>query len=69
MIIEPRIKAFEKLGFGMFVHFGVYSVLGKGEWSKYILHIPDEEYEPLPERFDPDPEWAKKLVASAKMAG
>ncbi len=69
MIIEPRIKAFEKLGFGMFVHFGIYSVLGKGEWSKYILHIPDEEYEPLPERFDPEPDWAKKLVANAKMAG
>lgn len=69
MIIESRIKDFEKLGFGMFVHFGIYSVLGKGEWGKYILEIPDEEYEPLVNVFDPDPDWAKKLVATAKDAG
>ncbi len=24
MVIEQRIKDFEKLGFGMFVHFGLY---------------------------------------------
>ena len=29
MIIKQYIKEFEKLGFGMFVHFGLYSVLGK----------------------------------------
>lgn len=69
VIVEPRIKAFEKLGFGMFVHFGVYSVLGKGEWSKYILHIPEEEYDLLPAQFDPDKDWAEKLVAAAKGAG
>ena len=28
MIIEQRIKDFENLGFGMFVHFGLYSVHG-----------------------------------------
>ena len=32
------IKQFEKLGFGMFVHFGLYSVLGKGEWVYYTLN-------------------------------
>ena len=53
----------------MFVHFGVYSVLGKGEWSKYILHIPEEEYDLLPAQFDPDKDWAEKLVAAAKGAG
>ena len=26
------VYEFEKKGFGMFVHFGLYSVLGKGEW-------------------------------------
>ena len=42
MIIEKRIKDFENLGFGMFVHFGIYSLLGKGEWVKHIYSIPDE---------------------------
>ena len=31
MIIEKRIKEFEKLGFGLFVHFGMYSEIGKGD--------------------------------------
>ncbi len=32
MIVYQRVKDFEKLGFGLFVHFGLYSVLGHGEW-------------------------------------
>lgn len=69
MVVKQYIKEFEKLGFGMFVHFGIYSVLGKGEWAKHSLHIPDEQYYKLSETFDPDPEWARKLVTVAKMAG
>ena len=33
MIVKQYIKEFEKLGFGMFVHFGAYSVIGRGEWA------------------------------------
>ncbi len=33
------VKAFEKRGFGLFVHFGLYSVLAKGEWAKFSLDI------------------------------
>ena len=44
MIVKQYIKDFEKLGFGIFVHFGVYSAVGKGEWSKAVLHISNEEY-------------------------
>lgn len=69
MIIEQRIKDFEALGFGMFVHFGLYSILGKGEWSKHIYKIPDSEYEPLINEFEPDLDWAEKLVQTAKNTG
>lgn len=69
MIIKQYVKDFEKLGLGMFVHFGLYSVLGKGEWAKCLLEIPDEEYEKLAWQFDPAPDWAKKLVKTAKKAG
>lgn len=69
MIIKEYVKAFEKHGFGMFVHFGLYSVYGKGEWAKHLLHIPDEEYEKAVEIFNPDPDWAKELVLTAKKAG
>ena len=69
MIVKQYIKDFEKLGFGMFVHFGLYSELGKGEWSQSTLQIPQAEYETLCDRFNPDKDWAKKLVALAKEVG
>ena len=69
MIIKKYIQDFEKLGFGMFVHFGLYSVVGKGEWAKACLGIPDEEYSALPGRFDPKAGWAAELADAAKRAG
>lgn len=69
MIVKQYIKEFEKLGFGMFVHFGLYSVIGKGEWSKLNYQITDEVYYQLMEQFDPKPDWAKELAIIAKKAG
>ncbi len=69
MIIEQRIKEFEKLGFGMFVHFGLYSVLARGEWARHNGRIDPEEYEKLFFEFNPERDWAEKLVATAKAAG
>lgn len=69
MIVKEYIKRFENLGFGMFVHFGLYSVLGKGEWSKKLLNIDDAEYYQLCEKFHPLSDWAEQLVLTAKQAG
>ncbi|MBQ8742879.1 MAG: alpha-L-fucosidase [Clostridia bacterium] len=69
MIVKEYIKNFERLGFGMFVHFGLYSVLGRGEWAQFTHRIPAEEYEPLQKQFVPDPDWAKELALTAKRAG
>jgi len=69
VIIENRIKEFEKLGLGMFVHFGIYSVLGRGEWAKKCLDIPWDEYLKTIDSFCPKEDWAEQLVLSAKAAG
>ena len=63
------VTRFEKLGFGMFVHFGLYSVIGKGEWAKSLCGIPDEKYLPLVNKFKVKKTWAKDLVKAAKSAG
>lgn len=63
------VKEFENLGFGMFVHFGLYSILAKGEWVKSKYNIPDEKYEKLTARFRVKKGWAKELVKTAKDAG
>lgn len=69
MIVEKRIQEFEQFGFGLFVHFGIYSVLGKGEWSKFYVDISWEEYLKTQDDFDPKPDWAEELVINAKNAG
>lgn len=60
---------FQKSRFGLFVHWGVYSILGDGEWVMNNQNIQIDEYEKLPSFFNPidfDPvEW----VALAKEAG
>lgn len=69
MIVKEYIRDFEKLGFGMFVHYGLYSVLGKGEWSHKILEIPSKQYQELTKKFYPKANWAEEIVHTAKKAG
>ena len=69
MIIKQYIKEFEKLGFGMFVHFGIYSQLANGEWVQSLHNIPAEQYQKLADTFCPDIDWAKNLAKTAKQAG
>jgi len=60
---------FQDARFGLFVHWGVYSILGDGEWVMNNQNISVEEYEKLPQFFNPigfDPvEW----VTMVKDAG
>ena len=35
-IPAEHIARFEKMGFGMFAHWGLYSQLGIGEWAYHI---------------------------------
>ncbi len=69
MLVKQYIKDFEKLGFGMFVHFGLYSMLGLGEWSKLQHNIPDREYEAFAQSFNPEKDWAQRLCDTAVKAG
>lgn len=64
------IERFEKLGFGLFVHFGLFSVLGKGEWHWiYCTEAERERYVKLPQKFRVKANWAKELVKIAEDAG
>ena len=64
------IENFEKLGFGLFVHFGLYSVVGKGEWYLFLNPSADaKDYEKLTSKFRVNKNWAKELVNTAKQTG
>ena len=60
---------FQDAKFGMFIHWGTYSVLEDGEWVMEIRKMPITEYEKLPPRFDPEKFNAAEWVALAKAAG
>ncbi len=63
------IEKFKKNGFGLFCHYGLYSVYGKGEWALSTGKIDRAEYNALKEVFHTRKEWAKELVGTAKAAG
>jgi len=43
---------FQDARFGVFIHWGTYSVLGRGEWVMNIEKMPVSDYEKLPPKFN-----------------
>ncbi|MDO4618259.1 MAG: alpha-L-fucosidase [Clostridia bacterium] len=66
---KKYISDFENLGFGMFVHWGLYSQLGEGEWTYFIRKRDMKDYEKLKDTFTAEDFDAEKLVLMAKNAG
>ena len=66
---EKRILDFEERGFGMFIHWGLYSQLSRGEWVMNLLNIPRNEYEKLMDTFTAENFDARKIARLAKRAG
>ena len=68
-VAEKYIADFEKLGFGMFVHWGLYSQLGVGEWTFFSHQRKMEDYKKLADTFTAEDFDAEALVLTAKRAG
>lgn len=69
MQVSPEGLAwFEAARFGMFIHWGLYALLGRGEWVMHNERIAPQEYAGLAERFSPtafDADAWVKLAADA----
>lgn len=67
---EKRVQWFQDARFGMFIHWGLYSIPARGEWIKSIERITTEEYQKYFDEFDPvryDPEeWARLAKAAGQ---
>jgi len=65
----PDLTWFHKARYGMFIHWGAYSVAGRGEWARNRERIPQEEYVGeyvnrfKAERYDPRA-WARLARAA-----
>ena len=60
---------FQDAKFGMFIHWGVYSVLGDGEWIMETRPINRADYAKVPAFFNPIKFDPAMWVALAKAAG
>jgi alpha-L-fucosidase len=66
---ERRLRWWHEARFGMFIHFGLYSVLGRHEWAMEEEGIPVAEYQQLAKRFNPQPHAARAWAKLARQAG
>ena len=76
---EARLAWFKDAKYGMFIHWGLYSLpagewkgqrsLGLGEWIMFRMPIPVKEYEQLASQFNPVKFNADEWVKLAKDAG
>ncbi len=69
MFAPARIEEWKDLKFGMFIHWGLYALLGRGEWVMYNEAIPVEEYRTLKDRFTAEKFDAAAWAQTAKAAG
>ena len=64
-----RVSDFEKLAFGLFVHWGLYSQLGAGEWVQSNRRIAAADYAGLMRNFSAADFNAAELARLARTAG
>jgi alpha-L-fucosidase len=74
---EGRTQWYREAKFGLFIHWGAYSVAGveaswpimKPEWFPHVRPISEREYVELPKRFNPSQYDPRAWVQLAKRAG
>ena len=66
---EKRMDWWHEAKFGMFIHWGLYNVIGQHEWAMEVEGVPIRQYEILAKNFKPRPNAAREWARLAKRAG
>jgi alpha-L-fucosidase len=66
---QNKMQWFREAKFGMFIHWGLYSILKRGEWVMHAENMPIKEYEKLAIHFKPEANFAREWASLAKRAG
>lgn len=67
--VPERLRWWQEARFGLSLHWGLYSIPGRGEWIRSIERLTDADYQPYFDSFNPDPGCAAEWAAAAKRAG
>ena len=66
---KAAIEWFREANFGMFIHYGLYSLLGRHEWVQHRQRIPVAEYAKLADKFTAEKFDADFITDLALAAG
>ena len=66
---DARMAWWREARFGMFIHWGLYAIPGRGEWVQWNEQIPVEEYAKFADQFNPTHFNPKAWAETAKAAG
>ena len=66
---DTRIQWWRDAKFGLFIHWGLYSIPGRGEWVQWNEQIPVDEYAKLAGQFQPDKFDPNAWATTARDAG
>src|SRR2546429_5367378 len=66
---ERRIQWWQEAKFGMFIHWGLYSLIGRHEWAMEVEGVSIPQYEMLAKHFNPKPNAARDWARLARQAG
>jgi alpha-L-fucosidase len=66
---QARVQWFKDSKFGIFVHWGAYSVLGRHEWARHFYQIPQAEYDTYARQFNPTNFDAEQWTSLFERAG
>jgi len=69
LLSQKDMQWWKDAKFGLFIHFGLYSVLGQGEWAMFSNRIDTSEYGRLRDSFTLSKFSGKDWVDAAKQAG
>jgi alpha-L-fucosidase len=67
--MENRMNWWREAKFGMFIHWGIYSVLERGEWVMFIERIPKKDYEKFVKKLKPKENFTDEWASLAKETG
>lgn len=64
------VATFVQAGYGLSIHWGLYSLIGRNEWAMHLESIPHDRYFELMRRFNPvrfnAEEWADLMLESGQ---
>jgi len=66
---DARMQWWREAKFGMFIHFGLYAIPGRGEWVQWNEQIPVNEYAKLADQFNPTNFTPDSWAELARAAG